>query len=287
MAIVGKWFTRRLGPAMGVFTVLLAIGFMASIPALGYAVKEYGWRAAWSGLGLVVVFGLAPLGGVLVRSTPRTYDLALEPQPTSSGAAPETAHGVSLGGALCSPAFWSFSLASAWFGLAWSAITLSNQKILTEHGFDNDDFILIMALLAASGLPANLIGGWLATRWPLGRLAGIGMMCFVASLVVFPSVATLPAAVGYALLLGAAGGLITVIFFTFYGHAFGRAHLGHIQGAAQVLTVVASAAGPWLLEQCWEWTGSYDFFFYATALVAALLGLAAWQIRFRPATIQP
>src|SRR5262249_58339590 len=114
----------------------------ASIPALGYAVKEHGWRAAWSGLGLILLFGLAPMGGLLVRSTPGTYDLALEPQPISSGEAPGTEHGASLRGALCSPAFWSFSLASAWFGLAWSAITLSNQRILQEHGFDNDDFIL-------------------------------------------------------------------------------------------------------------------------------------------------
>jgi MFS family permease len=62
MALVGKWFTRRLGPAMGVFTVLLAVGFIAGTVGLGETVKAYGWRPAWAGLGWQLLFGLAPLG---------------------------------------------------------------------------------------------------------------------------------------------------------------------------------------------------------------------------------
>ena len=42
MALVGKWFTRRLGPAMGVFAVLLAIGFIAATLGVGAAVQASG-----------------------------------------------------------------------------------------------------------------------------------------------------------------------------------------------------------------------------------------------------
>src|SRR5262249_53892157 len=47
MALVGKWFTRRLGPAMGVYTVLLAVGFMATTVTVGYAAEVYSWRSVW------------------------------------------------------------------------------------------------------------------------------------------------------------------------------------------------------------------------------------------------
>jgi hypothetical protein len=52
-------------------------------------------------------------------------------------------------------------------------------------------------------------------------------------------------------------------------------HLGRIQGAAQALTVVASAIGPLLLAWCVEWTGSYTLMFQALAAVIAAAALAA------------
>jgi MFS family permease len=66
-----------------------------------------------------------------------------------------------------------------------------------------------------------------------------------------------------------------VIFFSFWGRAYGRAHLGRIQGAAQILTVLASAVGPLLLARCVAATGSYASAFYVLAVIVALLGVAA------------
>ena len=135
-----------------------------------------------------------------------------------------------------------------------------------------------MALLTAGGLVSNLLGGWLAARWPLGRLLGIGMLVLAGTLAAFPSIRGVGGMVAYGLALGVSGGLITVIFFTFYGHAFGRAHLGQVQGAAQVLSVFASAIRPLLLATCRAWTGTYDPLFYAAAPLALLLGTWSWLV---------
>jgi len=66
-----------------------------------------------------------------------------------------------------------------------------------------------------------------------------------------------------------------VVFFAFWGRAYGRAHLGRIQGAAQALTVVASAVGPLFLAMWSEATGSYALAFYVLAVVVAVLAIAA------------
>jgi hypothetical protein len=82
----------------------------------------------------------------------------------------------------------------------------------------------------------------------------------------------------YAAVMGLAGGFVMVIFFGFWGQAYGRAHLGRIQGAAQILTVIASAVGPLVLAQCVAWTGSYASAFYGLAVVVAVLAVAGARV---------
>ncbi len=277
MAMVGKWFRRRLGPAMGVYAFLLAIGFIAGVLGMGGAVFVYGWRPAWGGMGWIFILVLGPLFWALVRSTPADCGLTdhdaplIEPTSDMRG-------DITLTAALRSPAFWVFSLATSQFGLIWAAITFFNQSILNEHGFDEQTFLLVMAVLTGSGLISNLLGGWLAMRMPLGRLLGASMIFLAGAVLAFPYIQSQEQLLLYGFVLGAAGGIVTVVFFAFYGQAFGRTHLGRIQGAAQVLFVLASAVGPVFLSYCKEETGSYDPIFIAWAPVTAVLGIAVWFV---------
>jgi hypothetical protein len=100
-----------------------------------------------------------------------------------------------------------------------------------------------------------------------------------ASLLLFPAVAGVPTAVVYAVLLGVSGGIITVIYFAVYGHTYGRGHLGSIQAAVQVLSVLASATGPVALAACREYAKGTGPFFLTFAAVAAVLAGAAWLVR--------
>ena len=65
----------------------------------------------------------------------------------------------------------------------------------------------------------------------------------------------------WAAAMGLGGGFVMVLFFSVWPRAFGRRHLGRIQGTAQALTVLASAIGPLLLAWCVELTGSYAAMF--------------------------
>jgi MFS family permease len=277
IALVGKWFRRRAGIAMGVFTVLLAVGFVAPIFAVGEAVKQSGWRSAWDGVGLALLLGLVPLGLVLARSTPESCGIPPDdPAPDAGQIEP-----VTLRAALATPAFWVYTLAATVFNLTFSALTLDNEVLLKEHGLDgkqaND---LVLGVLMVSGLPANVAAGWLARRRPMGKLLGIGVAVLAASLAFFPLVTTLGGAAVYAVLLGVSGGVITVVYFAVYGHTYGRTHLGSIQATVQVLSVLASATGPVLLAVVRDATGGRtDPFFYAFATVTLGLAVAAWVVR--------
>jgi MFS family permease len=110
------------------------------------------------------------------------------------------------------------------------------------------------------------------------RLMASAMWLLAGSLVALPHVRTELHVVIYALVMGLAGGFVMVIFFSFWSRSYGRAHLGKIQGAAQTLTVFASAVGPLLLAECVARTGSYAFMFYLLAVIVIGLGLGAWFV---------
>jgi MFS family permease len=276
IALVGKWFKRRAGPAMGLFTVLLAFGFVGPIFAVGAVVQEEGWRAAWAWVGYSLLLGLVPLGWLLARSSPESCGIRPdEPDPEQ----PVHAASVPLGSALKTPAFWAYTLAATLFNLVFSALTLDNEALLIEHGLDgrqvND---MILAVLMVSGLPANIVAGWLARRQPMGKLLAWGVAILALSLIVFPTVRSVGMAAVYAVLLGVSGGIITVIYFAVYGHTYGRAHLGMIQAVVQVLSVLASATGPLVLATCREYVGGTTPFFYAFAAGAVILAMATWVV---------
>jgi MFS family permease len=277
IALVGKWFKRRVGPAMGAFTLLLAVGFVAPIFAVGAAVQAQGWREAWAWVGYSLLLGLAPLGWLIARDTPESCGVVPD-DPRADEAAP--AASVPLATALRTPAFWAYTLAATLFNFTFSALTLDSEALLTEHGLDGEKVNqAVLGVLMVSGLPANIAAGWLARSRPMGKLLAAGVALLAASLAVFPLTMSVGVAMGYAALLGVSGGIITVIYFAVYGHTYGQAHIGSIQSAVQVLSVFASATGPVALAACRQGTGSTDLFFYVFAGAAALLAVLAWVVR--------
>ena len=107
----------------------------------------------------------------------------------------------------------------------------------------------------------------------------VALLLMAGALVALPHVSTTAHVMVQAVAMGLAGGFVMVVFFSFWGKAYGRTHLGRIQGAAQALTVFASAVGPLLLAWWAETTGSYAGAFYALAATLGLLAAAALVVR--------
>ena len=273
---VGKSFDKRLGPAMGVYTVLLSVFFIAAFVIVGATVTNHGWRAAWNQIAFALIFVIAPLSFLLRErpksATPEANDLA---SPSETGTATVS---FTLAQALCTPAFWIFGLCTALFALVSSGLGLFNEAVLAERGFDQKTYHNFLEVTTFCGLLGQLLCGWLAMRQSLRKLMGIGMLLYAIALGVLPFIKTFTQLWTFAFLIGCAGGFIAVIFFAIWSHAFGRAQLGRIQGAAQILTVLASATGPLLFAKCAELNGSYTPLLLCLGLVVLALGIFAWRV---------
>ncbi len=275
LALIGRSAGRRSGLAMGVYALLVTVGFMGAYIPLGMIVKGHSadgdpewWRSTWAGIGVaVLILGFA--GSFLLR--PRTQE---EERVRDLGDPGEVSR--TLGEALRSPAFWTFSLAISFYGMVLAGTSLFNQSILAERGFDKSVFATVTWIGVPFGLAANVLVGVLATRWPLDRLMALLTALFAVCLFAFPLLTTELQVYVYACVLAAAGGGMTVCFYSVYRRAFGPARLGAIQGVAQMLTVLFSAVGPQVFASTQARLGSYAPLFPVLAACAAALAGLTW-----------
>jgi MFS family permease len=266
---VGKSFGRRVGVAMGVYSVLLSVFFAAAFVAVGNAVRVSGWRSAWSFVACGLLLFAAPIV-LLLREGPASQTADADEQDGGAG--------LSLAAALRTPVFWVFGGGTSLFGLVSSGLGLFNQAILAERGFDQPTYVTFLAVTSIIALAGQGLCGWLTLRWSMQQLLGLALFLYAVALAALPLLMTLAQLWIFAALIGLSGGMITVLFFAVWRQAFGTAHLGRIQGAAQMLTVLASAIGPLIFAQCQAMAGSYTPALWTLAPCVFFLGLVALRV---------
>jgi hypothetical protein len=281
LTLVGKWFRQRLSVAMGVYSVLVAVGFMTAF-GVYRGLHDVPWTTVWSSMGWILLAIVAPLSLLLVRD-------GQNPHPNATKSVDRVPNGDwTLIEALSTPAFWVFGLATSIYGLIAAGTSLFNESLLTERGFPANAFYEVATIGAFVGMAANFLGGWLARGRHLRSVTAAALVVLAISLALLPQVTQHWQLVLYAVGMGASGGVVTVVFFTVWGRLYGQANLGRIQGLAQMLTVFASAAGPQLMAEWHARTSSYVGLLYWLAAGVGALCLAVAvtplpQVRIEPA----
>ena len=271
---VGKWFPGRSGPAMGVYSLIMSVFFGAAFGVVGSAVREHGWRPAWSAVAMALMFVIAPLALLLMRNPPEVA----ERKDTA------TENGMEFGAALRTPVFWIFASATALYGLVSSGLGLFQQAVLAERGFDQKTYVTVQSTTFLVSMIGQFGGGWIMSRIGVGRLTALALLLYAAALGWLPFVSGPAQLWSFAGLMGVSGGIIIVVFFAVWGQAFGQRHLGRIQAAAQFVTVIMSAVGPRLFAECHQQYGSYAPALLTLAPIVLIFAVAAWRVRLPGAT---
>jgi MFS family permease len=268
ITLIGKRLAGSVSVPMGVYAVVFSCLMAVATGLLGAYIIDVGWRQAWATQSWLWLLVLVPSLWWL----PAEKNHVL---PTSSVRSDDGNHGATLQQAVSTPCFWVFAFSISFFGLISSGLSLFSQYVLAERGFPEVVYHHTLVIGLLSGLIANMVVGWLANRVALAPLLAGSMFLLAASLGGFPWIVQLWQVYVYATVLGLAGGTLTVLFFSVWKHAFGMRHLGAIQGAAQMLTVFASAIGPLLVALSERQSGSYTIVFTSAATIAAVGGVAA------------
>jgi MFS family permease len=283
ITMVGKWFTQRTSLAMAVYSMLLSLGF-AYAAQIAKPWAEADWRVVWDAMGYSLA-AFVPVCFIFCRDPrPRNETSSMETPSSSSeccGLSSDPSEGrrcensFTLVDALRTQAFWVFALATSLVGLIGSGLSLFNESVLTSQGFSKDVFYNLITLTGTVGLLTKLPIGWIGQQFPLNRLLTVGLLLQAICMATLPFVRSVPGISLYGVGMGISGTITTVLFFTIWSRAFGRTHLGQIQSVAQLLTVLASAAGPVIFARCLNLFGSYAPAFMALAIASC--GFAVWS----------
>jgi MFS family permease len=283
ITMVGKWFAKRTSLAMAVYSLLLSLGF-AYAAQIAKPWAESDWRVVWNAMGYSLA-AFVPLCLVFCRDPRPSHQDSSNPASSGSDECCGVSHSLStesraqgsftLAESLRTQAFWVFALATSLVGLIGSGLSLFNESMLTSQGFSKDVFYNLITLTGTVGLLTKLPIGWIGQRCPLNRFLSAGLLLQAICMATLPFVRSLPGITLYGVGMGVSGTITTVLFFTIWSRVFGRQHLGQIQSVAQMLTVVASAAGPVIFARCLTQFGSYSPAFMILALTSC--GFAGWS----------
>ena len=270
--LVGEWFQKRRGLAMGLVGLGGTLSVM-TIPQLNdLLISEVGWRSTWWVLAGLVWVGLILPSLLLIRDRPE--DLGLLPDarwPGDAAAAgrpgeataeaaerPEIEQSWQVGEAMRMSSFWKLLAVLATTSLVGTGLIFHQISLLGVHGVSRKTALLLLAGQAVVGSVVSILAGWLTDRWPERYLLAASMLFLAVGVILLLWLPSPGWVIAYVVALGLQGGIIrstgTAVWINYYG----RRCQGAIRGAAMAVLVVAAACGPLPLALSWDLLGSYD-----------------------------
>jgi cyanate permease len=273
--VVSHWFDRRRGLALGLMMIGIGSGAMI-IPAFAHQlIARYGWHAAYTILGSMVLLISIPVVAAILKEKPQ--DLGLSPDGAQLGAVLPQANlaGLSRSEAWRSQTFWILVCAFSLVSVSVQGCLVHVTAMLTDRGMTAQRAAFGASVMGAAVLIGRIGTGYLLDHFFAARLAvllfggaavGIGLLLMSAA----PAGAFV-AAFLVGLGLGAEVDMIAYLVSRYFG----------LRSFAEIYSVVfgafalAGAFGPLIMGAGFDRTGSYSGplvgFLLATVVATALM----------------
>jgi MFS family permease len=274
MKVVGTWFHRRLGLALGITNAGIGLGGTL-IPIVASAIiVASGWRTAYMWHAAVVLVVTYPLIWTFVRAR----------DDGSVGAPVQTSYtGLRLGEAAKTRSFALLALAFIFLGLINTALIVQQVPLLQDAGVSLERAVAVQSVYGLCSLIGRLFTGYLLDRFRASRVMllfafGVGLASAIyatgtTSHMIFVS----------AVLIGLAfGAEFDVLGYMIKTH-FGLKSFGIIYGVIFALFQLGAGIGASALPMSREAYGSFLPGMWASAVIAVLCGLTFLMFKDQPA----
>lgn len=280
------WFTRRRGVAVGVVSAAGAAGISLAPVLLERLVAEYGWRAVWAGEGLLVWATVIPLALLVMKDRPELLGQRPDGVPHESEDSSDVP-GFSRHAAVRTGWFWLVASAVSVSGMLATAVAFHQISLLGERGLSMTAAAANFLPQTAAALLATFAVGALVDRVAPSQALAACMLLLAAGLAWGTVVAPGLSAIGFGLVIGAAGGSVRTLEAATVPRVFGTTHLGSIRGLITAFSVGSTAFGPLLFAVAREATGSYRPVLAGSAVLPLLVAVAALRVRTPQRAAQP
>jgi MFS family permease len=259
---VSNWFNEKRGLALGVALIGTGIsGAMVKIYA-GWLIAEFGWRAAYVGVGALPLLIALPVAWALFRDVddPKAANRVRQMQEHQAASGHDGAvYGLTLAQALRDWRFWLLAAVFVPLSFAIGGPIPNMETLLDTKGFGRADAIFLASLIGYAVFVGRLLGGYLLDHIWAPLLACILLMMPAISMWLFmlpePSYTQAVLAV---VLLGVAAGIEYDLIAYLVSRYFGIRNYGAIYGILYAFFALGAGFGPAVYGRFLDQTGSYD-----------------------------
>ena len=291
-ALIGRWFDRRRGLAVGLLGTGFSLGGLVMVPLLRVVVDAWDWDGALIFSGVLMAAVFLPLGWKFIHDHPSAVgefvDGAARPRgPAPSG--PPRMSGMTPRQALRTPLMWvlSFALGFLFFGMVgWMVHLLPYYESV---GVSPGMAAALVSLAAGLGIFGRVGFGIVADRIRVIENAA-AFVCVMLTLSFVALLVTGGSWLGIGLFLllylvgSAAGPMLEPLLLM---RAFGTAHFATILGLAGVVGTVGMVISPTVGGAIFDSTGTYDWALVMWLSAVLLSGLLFLVARWMPRPVIP
>lgn len=279
--MLSNWFVHRRGMALGLALAGIGGSFLIA-PLAEVFISNYGWRAAYQLLGLIVIVTVIPITLLFLHNRPQ--DIGKQVEQLKANTNEEQKSTLKTGEQSTSPVnlklsqmmkgkfFWL--LAGSWFlssGVGWCLLLTHQVALARDAGYSSGFAASVFGLVGIF----NAVGYLSASMsYKIGNEKSfiIGCLCAITALIVLLQVkdASHPWMLYfYAIFFGFSCGVTTPTGTAISADLFPGKNFGFISGVVNSLPfAIGGSFAPWLGGFIYDHTGSYQ--------IALFIAIAAW-----------
>ena len=284
---ISNWFIRRRSFALALLGVTQGTG-LALMPFVAQQlITAWGWRSAWTLLGLfTMATGIIPAVLLMAR---RPEDMSLEPDPSpmpsrqpeavtrqrapdgrrTSDVHPRPERQFTLSQALHTRAFWILAVFSATGFLVQAGVSLHQVGHYIRQGLSGPSAAIMASVFALAQVPGGLLWSAITRRIPVRFVLAISGLCVALGAMGTALSSTLAWGILSAAVIGSGVGGLHLLLRLTWADYYGRQHLGTIRGITLPVQIGGQAVGPVAAGFVFDATGSYQMVFLSFAGVVA------------------
>jgi MFS family permease len=262
--VLSAWFDRRRGMALGFAMSGIGLGSALS-PVIAQAIiNAHGWRAAYLGLGLLVLAVGWPIQYFLMRDSPQAVGLRQDGEPASVrhpielGDASLASVGMTRREAVRTKEFWMLMAIFFIVALTLHGLQIHLAPLLRDNGLSAGAAAGAAGLTGAVMFVSRIGVGYLLDKFFAPRLGFFVFLCPLVAMALVGHASTVGLALASATLLGVGSGAESDLMAYLVSRYFGIKCFAEIYGYTYGALMVGSAIGPYLWGLTFDLSHSYQ-----------------------------
>ena len=269
ISTVSRWFTARRGLMTGIVTSGAGLGSIIFSPLISRLILNFGWRATYLIMGLIILIVMVSCA-LLLKREPSRNDILVKDKKTVQDIAPRTKPGLTYSQAVRTSQFWIIALINFVFGYVQFSSIVHIVPYATGLGISPLSAASLLAVIGAANILGRILAGATSDRVNLRVIFVIVLIFLMISAVCLELSRNLEILYLFSVILGLAYGGASTLQSLMAIEFFGLSSLGVLLGSFGFSIGLGGSAGPVVTGLLFDISGGYTLAFLIFIVVSVL-----------------